>query len=326
MTTDAYVDGRGWMIGDIVEFGTSFGRTQRGEIVRITNLDPTGRSYKKRYWTKAILVSWGTGDKYLSPSRLTVIERPRTFRKYFLAIHANSDEDSAGVDQMGDALGDQVEQSAFLDRSLEYSFRDAVRTLSMANDYATARTLFEQTVTNATRNVPAPISTDGHEESLALVAVYKSLAAAMLGDGLDRSAINYAAGLLKQLCDSTPGGYWDFLGKCRYLLAVMLLMLADDSDGARDMLKSKRSFQDFEDLRWILKKLLRKSVTPSSDEELARQALGCFDLMRHPFAGSYRDVFHRDLIVLLLGALLEKLLHAPGDELNWQRVAQAIYA
>lgn len=327
LNTDSFLAGRGWMIGDVVEAPRLFGRTRRGEIVRLENRDNTGHPYRTKFFTKAALVSWGTGEKYYAPARLTLVERRRAMRKYFIAIYTNEGVEGSGVWPLWKFTIDDVRKSAFPEWSLHHDINIGLAAIALEGDELLGKTAFEQTVYQA--DTVLRIKHDLGQQSphsKAMVEIYRWLAATILGDALETSALDNAIDVLEQYCNDIPQGYWDIQGKCWYLETVMIAMLAGRMDKARALLKSRRSFRDIEDLRWVVRKLCRKTVRPASDPEFMKKAHGCFDLLRRPFVHYHRDIAGHGIESLLLGALLEKLVHSPGEALNWHRVAQPIFA
>lgn len=327
LNTESFLTGRGWMIGDVVEAPRLLGKNRRGEIVRLINRGNTGNPYRTKFFTKAALVSWKAGERYYAPSRLKLIERPRAMRKYFIAIYTNEGVEGSGVWPLWEFSDDDMVKSAFPYWTLESNIDRGLAAIALEGDEAMGRTAFEKTVDQAEKVLKIHTELGRHNpRSKAMVEVFRWLATAFLGDTMESSKLENVIDDLEAYCADIPQGYWDIQGKCIYLETVMIALLAGRVDKARELLRSRRSFRDIEDLRWVLRKLCRKTVRPASDPEFMEKAIGCFDLMRRPFVSYHRDVSGHGIVALLLASLLETFVHSPARALDSQRVARAIFA
>lgn len=327
LDTDAFLAGGGWMIGDIVEAPRLFGRRRRGEIVRLENRDRAGHAYRTKFFTKAALVNWGTGQRYYAPSRLRVVERPRNMHKYFVAIYTHECTDGRGVWSLQEFSDHDIAKSAFPYWTLKDNIKIGLAAIALEGNAARGRTAFEQTVDQANRVQEVhPKLGEQNPHTQAMVEVFRWLATVLLGEPPDTRELDNAVDQLEAYCADIPQGYWDIQGKCFYLETAMIAMLAGRMEKAREFLRSRRSFQDIQDLRWVLKKLCRKTVRPASDPEFMAKAPGCFDLLRRPFVFYHRDVSGHGIVVLLLAMILEKLVHSPERAIDARRIAQAIFA
>lgn len=326
--TNAFLAGKGWMIGDIVEVRRPLRRRRLGEIVRLQNCARPGRNYLGTFFVKSALVEWDTGDTYAAPSQMILVERPRSYYKYFMAVYMNEEYIAFRDREMTKDPNVHLENCLVPDRFISDSVNAGIRALALAGDNAVADVLFERAAEQARfvdRTSKQPDSPKLRPLNRAMMVLIRALAAAMSDGTLDRRGFAGAVKDLEEHCAKIPKGYWDSMGRNHYLQAVMVAMLDDDMEKARQLLKSRRSFREFEDLLGVLKKFARKSAKPASDPELVGKATGCFDFMRHPFLSFHRDVFQGEMTVLLLGALLQKLIHAPGQEIDWRAVARAVY-
>jgi hypothetical protein len=114
------------------------------------------------------------------------------------------------------------------------------------------------------------------------------------------------------------------MGKCHYLVAIMATLHANETDKARELLKSRRSFTRFKDLRAVLMSFAR-SGTSGLNREKAQFARDCFDLYRHPYIHLNNDVFGQWMIATLLGGLIEKYIETPDRSVDWHAVIRAVY-
>lgn len=326
--TNGFLAGKGWMIGDIVEVRRPLRRRRRGEIVRLENCARDRLNLQRMFFTKSALVEWDTGDTYAAPSQLTLIERPRSYYRHFMAVYMDEEDIAYRDRELTEDPNVHLETRFVPELHISRSVNDGIRALALAGDNAVADVLFERAVEQARfldQWSKQPDSPELTPLSRAMIALNPAFAVAMSDGTLDRRGLAGAVKDIEEYCAGIQKGYWHGTERSHYLQAVMIAMLDDDMENARRLLKSGRSFREFEDLLSVLKKFARKSVKPASDAELVEKATGCFDFMRHVSLRIHRDGFEQEMTVLLLGALLQKLIHAPGREIDWRAVARAVY-
>lgn len=324
LDTEAFRDGKGLMVGDVVKVRTWFGRHRRGEISQLHNKEAFGRRVHDRYFTLAIRVSWDAGDHYFAPSRVRLVERSRSYRQQFLTRYPA--HETWEVYRERDIDRD-LQESSVPGSNLTRDLTDAMLALGLYGDPDKGRTTLADLLRRADIvEAGLPGRADWrHPRTRAQTLICRSLAAAALGEPLNHSDMNAAADLMLQDCAEIPPGYWDVLGKGGYLLAVMCVMLIGDDERARDLLKSRRSFRGLEDLRRVLRQMVRRrSPTPGNPAQ-TQYAIDCLDCLRHPFLSLHRDTTNW-LGVLLLSAVLVQRLDGPNKTLDWELIAERLYA
>jgi len=246
-------------------------------------------------------------------SRLSLIERRKHYREHWLRIFD------------GDAsrwTTDRLKELALISAD----FREACVYLAFDQPVMAERILVS--IVNRVDSLQEASSKDRLTPSRLLE--YPTLlqdrvyAAALLGENFDRSVLIASAEMLQKQCDETGPNYWGAWEQDKYLSAVRAAIISGELDYARTLLKSKRSFSRHKDQRGLLKKLVRRSISPSDDPELAELCHYYLDFVRRPHASNH-SLFSGGLEWLEWAVIVNKYFRANGNgEIDWRGVVKEV--
>jgi hypothetical protein len=165
------------------------------------------------------------------------------------------------------------------------------------------------------------IQNDGPSMARANALEMRALANALLGKGLDVSA----------LCDAATDFVtwalherWDDQSEDAYLHAVRLVLIAGDLSKATELLRIRKRFKWHCDQAIVFRRLVGWTVRPIHDRALLAE----FDAVLDPLRPRYPidQVAYTDISKtrLQLGAIRDKYFISPDGSIEWDRTIEAI--
>lgn len=150
-----------------------------------------------------------------------------------------------------------------------------------------------------------------------------SYARAILGERLDEEALRQSSRDFEEWCKKYGKGQWDSQAQANYLAAVRLASITGDIDRARELLKTKKSFNWHKVEHELWKRLVELSGTVRADAEFSEYFMEYFDKFRDP--RFIPDVYmETDVLRLELAAIRDKYLVSGYGEIDWSRAVDSV--
>ena len=152
----------------------------------------------------------------------------------------------------------------------------------------------------------------------------RAYARALTGNDLNLEDLIQASKYYIEWCSAAKGAEWDSQAQSNYLDSIRMLLIADDLEGARELLKTKRKFKWHTEEHELLKTIVCEAELniPIENEELYQRVIAFFDRIRDP--DFKPDVFFpKDLGRFEWGVLLHKYF-VDSERINWQDVIDSV--
>ena len=335
LSLDTYAEGEGLMVGDEVTVSRRLLPPAQGVVVGLHNPHrPRGR-INDRFAIDGVLVRTKGTARYCRPARVRLARRPAEYRSYWVARY---DQDVAYWRESAeqDPLHPRAEsgdshRDGLTSVDPQLSLHNGVHVAFSGKDDGLAQALYRRAMIQADHLLGRMGSKpEGAEAATRLVLRDRELnlrraravAAALSGEPLDANCLLESARFWAMECTEVPTGYWDGLHKLKLLRAAMWAMIAGDLACARELLSTKRSFSNHQDHHQLLRKIVRKSVSPHSDRDLADRCRTFFDFIRHPIVSAHRETFDALETALEWAALMAKFIDRPCEEIDWSVVVE----
>ena len=324
---DKYANGSVFLKDDIVSISSFLPHKRTGVVITINK-----HRYVDKFITYSVEVDIKGKTHRICPRRLHVRDRRESYAEHWKSIYGDDIYSKQYLEENNLKLKERMKKHFVPDMETlhdpEKIFDNGLGILSAGGDKTLAMSYFKHVLTSSAHildNENHCLSSYQWTLSAQHVLSVRAYAQALSGRDFDRDLLLRAISYVKKRCEVMSPSDWWAGEQDSYLSAVRMAIIADDMNLSRELLNSKRSFKQHKDQKMLLKKLVRKSISPSSDHELKKNCLMYLEFIRNP--SSYNASLHSTTWACFeWGAVVEKIFNSADQKtIDWNNVINIVY-